>query len=148
MDAKHSSPFDLTGRVAVVTGASSGIGQAIAIALARAGADIAGLSLDEAGATTEAVAAEGRRSLQLVGDVASREQVDELGTATLEAFGRLDVWFNNAARLLRPAVLRDNRGRLAVAARLEPARLRLGVPRRRPRDGGQGRPDRQRDLRG
>ncbi len=100
MDARPSTPFDLTGRVAVVTGASSGIGQAIAIALARAGADVAGMSLDDAGATTEAVAAEGRRSLQLVGDVASREQVDELGTATLEAFGKLDVWFNNAARLL------------------------------------------------
>ena len=51
-----ASPFDLSGRCAVITGASSGIGQAIAIALAAAGADIVGLSLDDGAATQAAIA--------------------------------------------------------------------------------------------
>ena len=93
-------PFDLGGRAAVVTGASRGIGQAIAVALARAGADVAGMSLEEAPATIEAVAAHGRRALMLVGDTASPADVERLADAATAAFGRLDIWVNNAARLL------------------------------------------------
>ncbi len=105
MPAKRESPFDLTGRVAVVTGSSSGIGQAIAVALARAGADIAGLSLEQAAETEAAIAAEGRTSLMLVGSTADSATVDHLAEATIERFGRLDIWVNNAAGLLvRPLV--------------------------------------------
>ncbi len=96
----ETSPFDLTGRCAVVTGASSGIGQAIAIALARAGADVAGLSLEEAPDTVAAVEGHGRRAAMLVGDTSSPADVESLAEAAVEAFGRLDVWVNNAARLL------------------------------------------------
>jgi NAD(P)-dependent dehydrogenase (short-subunit alcohol dehydrogenase family) len=96
----NALPFDLAGRAAVVTGASSGIGQAIAIALARAGADVAGLSLEEAPATIQAVTAHGRRALMLVGDTASPADVERLADAATGAFGRLDIWVNNAARLL------------------------------------------------
>ena len=67
-DTLSPSPFDLTGRCAVITGASSGIGQAIAIALATAGADILGLSLDDGAATQAAVADRGGRSAHIVGD--------------------------------------------------------------------------------
>jgi NAD(P)-dependent dehydrogenase (short-subunit alcohol dehydrogenase family) len=95
-----AGPFDLHGRAAVVTGASRGIGQAIAIALARAGADIAGLSLEEAPATIEAVTGHGRRALMLVGDTASTADVERLADAATGAFGRIDIWVNNAARLL------------------------------------------------
>jgi NAD(P)-dependent dehydrogenase (short-subunit alcohol dehydrogenase family) len=95
-----TSPFDLTGRCAVVTGASSGIGQAIAVALARAGADVAGMSLDETPETVAAVERHGRRALMLVGDTGSTADVDRLADAAVKTFGRLDVWVNNAAGLL------------------------------------------------
>ena len=94
------SPFDLTGRRAVVTGASRGIGQAIAIALARAGADVAGLSLDPAPETEEAVRSYGRNVLMMVGDTGDSTAVDAAATAIVERFGGIDIWVNNAARLL------------------------------------------------
>ncbi len=95
-----SSPFDLTGRRAVVTGASRGIGQAIAVALARAGADVAGLSLDPAPETEEAVRSYGRDVLMLVGDTGDSTAVDTAAAAVVERFGGIDIWVNNAARLL------------------------------------------------
>ena len=94
------SPFDLTGRRAVVTGASRGIGQAIAVALARAGADVAGLSLDPATETEEAVRGYGRDALMMVGDTGDSTAVDAATTAIVERFGGIDIWVNNAARLL------------------------------------------------
>lgn len=98
-----SSPFDLTGRAAVVTGASSGIGQAIAIALAEAGADIVGLSLDDGAATAAAVSQRDRRSVQLVGDTSVPADHELAAGTAIETFGRLDIWVNNAARpLVKP----------------------------------------------
>jgi NAD(P)-dependent dehydrogenase (short-subunit alcohol dehydrogenase family) len=99
-DATTPSPFSLAGRRAVVTGASSGIGQAIAAALARAGADVAGMSLEEAPETDAAVRAAGRDSLMLVGDTGSAADVERLARETVERFGGLDIWVNNAARIL------------------------------------------------
>jgi NAD(P)-dependent dehydrogenase (short-subunit alcohol dehydrogenase family) len=96
----ESSPFDLTGRTAVVTGASSGIGQAIAIALVRAGADVVGLSLDDGTETTAAIAERGGRSVQLVGDTRVPADVERAADAAVDGFGRLDIWVNNAARML------------------------------------------------
>jgi 3-oxoacyl-[acyl-carrier protein] reductase len=89
----------------VVTGASSGIGQAVAVALARAGADVAGMSLDEAPETVALVRAEGRDTIQLVGDTGDVEAVEGLAQAAVERWGSFDVWVNNAARLfVRPLV--------------------------------------------
>ncbi len=97
------SPFELTGRCAVVTGASSGIGQAIAFALATAGADVVGLSLDDGAETAAGIAEHGRRSLQLTGDTSVPADSERVADAALAHFGRLDVWVNNAARpLVRP----------------------------------------------
>lgn len=98
--ASDRQPFDLTDRRAVVTGASRGIGQAIAVALARAGADVAGISIDEAPETTALVEREGRTALMLVGDTGSSEAVDELAAEAADRLGGIDIWVNNAARLL------------------------------------------------
>jgi len=95
-----SSPFDLTGRRAVVTGASRGIGQAIAIALARAGADVAGLSLEPAPETEQAIRGHERDALMMVGDTGDPEAVDAAAATVVERFGGIDIWVNNAARLL------------------------------------------------
>jgi NAD(P)-dependent dehydrogenase (short-subunit alcohol dehydrogenase family) len=95
-----TSPYDLSGRVAVVTGASSGIGQAIAIALARAGADVVGMSLDDGTETDQELRSLGRRSLQLTGDTGVAADVEGLAEAAVRELGRLDIWVNNAAQLL------------------------------------------------
>jgi NAD(P)-dependent dehydrogenase (short-subunit alcohol dehydrogenase family) len=94
------APFDLAGRSAVVTGTSTGIGAAIAVALARAGADVAGIALEEATETTAAIEEAGRRAVMLVGSTGDRVTVEALAETALDSFGRIDIWVNNAARLL------------------------------------------------
>lgn len=84
----------------MVTGASSGIGQAIAVALACAGADVAGIALEPADETGERVRAHGRSALMLVGDTGRREDIDRLAVETCAQLGGIDIWVNNAARLL------------------------------------------------
>jgi NAD(P)-dependent dehydrogenase (short-subunit alcohol dehydrogenase family) len=95
-----TSRFELRGRRAVVTGASRGIGQAIAVALAEAGADVAGMSLEEAPETERAIRAIGREAVMLVGDTGDREEVERLAAETRRQLGGIDVWVNNAARLM------------------------------------------------
>lgn len=91
-------PFDLTGRVAYVTGAASGIGLATARALARAGAFVLLTDLDrEAGeAAAAALVGEGLRAAFRVHDVTDRGQAREVVAHLMEAYGRLDVAVHNA----------------------------------------------------
>ncbi len=92
------SLFDLSGKRALVTGGAVGIGRGCAVALARAGADVAILDLDtNAGPkTAEEIRATGRNSLFLSCDVTQREQVQDAVQKVVEEFGRLDIAVNNA----------------------------------------------------
>ena len=95
----------LHGTRAVVTGAATGIGAAIAVALARAGADVAFLDLADGSETEAAIRAEGREPLAVRGDAGEAAAHDELAAATVERFGGIDIWVNNAAKLLvKPVV--------------------------------------------
>jgi 2-deoxy-D-gluconate 3-dehydrogenase len=98
--------FKLDDKVALVTGASRGLGQAIAVALAEAGAGVAchgnTRSADE---TCNAISKLNRKTLSLVGDLARSEIPRELVESTLKQFGRLDILVNNAGTIRRaPAV--------------------------------------------
>ena len=98
-----SDVYSLEGKVAVVTGVSSGIGQAIAVALAREGANVAGDYLSNAQGAAETarlVEEQGREVLIIQGDTGVEGHVQELADRTVERWGRLDIWVNNAARLM------------------------------------------------
>ena len=90
----------LEGKKALITGADSGIGRAVAIAFAREGADVAISYLSEhedAEDVRRVIEADGRQCLLLPGDIASPEHCRDLVAKTVEAFGTLDVLVNNAA---------------------------------------------------
>jgi NAD(P)-dependent dehydrogenase (short-subunit alcohol dehydrogenase family) len=91
-------PRDYEGRSVVVTGAGAGIGRAIALRLARGGARVACVDIDDATVTTVAkeIEAEGGTALALQGDVSSEEAVVRVVDASAEAFGGIDVLVNNA----------------------------------------------------
>ncbi|HZQ07806.1 MAG TPA: SDR family oxidoreductase [Anaerolineae bacterium] len=92
----------LKGQVAIVTGASRGIGRAIALALAHAGADVAIGSRDTA--ALQAVAREleraGAKTLVMTIDAHERDQIEALVAKTFETFGRLDILVNNAGTII------------------------------------------------
>jgi len=95
--------LDLVGPAAVVTGVSSGIGRAIALGLAAAGANVAGIYVgDEAAAdrVRAEIAAAGREAHIVRGDAGDPATHDDLATHVVERWGSLDIWVNNAARLL------------------------------------------------
>ncbi len=91
--------FDLTGRVALVTGGNKGLGKAMARGLAQAGADIviASRHEDELRATLDEIVAEtGRKGISVVTDVSNRDDVKTLARTAIERMGRVDILINNA----------------------------------------------------
>ncbi|MBW8747352.1 MAG: glucose 1-dehydrogenase [Acidobacteriaceae bacterium] len=99
--------FDLTGKTAVVVGGTSGIGLAMSLGLAEAGADVVASSrrqeqVDEVAAKVEAL---GRRSLRVPTDVNDRATLQTLADKTLEAFGKVDILINCAGKIKREPTL-------------------------------------------
>ena len=98
--------FSLEGKAALVTGANTGIGQAIAVALAGAGADVAVAGRSEPAETLALIAATGRKAVAIGADLSSIEPVERIVTESIAAFGRIDVLVNNAGIIRRDDLLR------------------------------------------
>jgi 2-dehydro-3-deoxy-D-gluconate 5-dehydrogenase len=98
--------FKLEGKVALVTGASAGLGAAVAIALAEAGADVACHGNSRTPETTvRKVEGNGHRAISVLGDLGVKETPQRLVEETLDRLGRIDILINNAGTIRRaPAV--------------------------------------------
>ena len=99
------SVFDLSGHTALVTGANTGLGQAIAIALARAGADIVAVSRRDASETRDAIAAAGRKCWHVAAELDGARGVTELVAAARAHAPTLDILVNNAGTIRRADAL-------------------------------------------
>ena len=97
----RSHPFDLTGKVAVVTGANTGIGQGIAVALAKAGADIALVARSDASETARLIEEAGSRAIVVEADLSSTQPCQRIVEETVSALGSLDILVNNAGIIRR-----------------------------------------------
>jgi NAD(P)-dependent dehydrogenase (short-subunit alcohol dehydrogenase family) len=103
----NSHLFNLEGKIAVVTGGTSGIGRALSLGLAEAGADVVATArrpqqVDDAAAEIESL---GRQTLRLASDVCDRASLDKLLAATLDKFGKVDILINCAGRIKRTPTL-------------------------------------------
>jgi 2-dehydro-3-deoxy-D-gluconate 5-dehydrogenase len=96
-----ANSFDLSGRVALVTGANTGIGQGIALALAEAGADLAVVGHIHPGDTIEKAHALGRRTANIEANLLSVEPVTRIVEETVSQLGGLDILVNNAGIIRR-----------------------------------------------
>lgn len=97
------APFDLTGRVAVVIGGTSGIGRAIAHGLAEAGADVVptSRSLEHVEAAAREIQERGRRTLSVASDVSDRASLQGVLDRCLTSFDKVDILVNSAGRTKR-----------------------------------------------
>jgi NAD(P)-dependent dehydrogenase (short-subunit alcohol dehydrogenase family) len=95
--------LDLTGRVAVIIGGTAGIGRALSLGLAEAGADVVATSRrkEQVEETAKAIEAVGRKSLRLASDVTQKESLENVRNAALKALGKIDILINCAGRIKR-----------------------------------------------
>ena len=109
-EPRYNGSDRLKGKVALVTGADSGIGRAVAALFAREGADIAILYLcehDDAAKTKEIVEKEGRKAITIAGDIGDKDFCDRAAEQTVKEFGRLDILVNNAGEQHPDKDIRD-----------------------------------------
>lgn len=99
--------FQLEGKTAIVTGAGRGIGRALAIGLAEAGADVAVLArtASDVGEVSEQIVSLGRKAYPILTDVTSREAVTEAAEAVMKQAGKIDILINNAGMNIRTPAL-------------------------------------------
>jgi 2-deoxy-D-gluconate 3-dehydrogenase len=93
--------FNLSGKVAIVTGSSTGLGEGMAYGLAEAGADIVGVYNNDLPENQKKIEALGRRFLGIQADLSNISLVADIIGKTVEAFGRLDILVNNAGIIIR-----------------------------------------------
>jgi len=98
--------FRLDGKVAIVTGSARGLGQAMAVALAEAGADVALVDLLDMADTQQQIKKLGRRCITITADLSKKDSVDGIVTQTVRQLGGIDILFNNAG-IIRRAQLVD-----------------------------------------
>lgn len=101
------APLDLTGKVAVVIGGTSGIGRAIAHGLADAGADVVATSrrAEQVEAAAKEIEDRGRRTLRITSDVSDKSSLEKMRDQTIAEFGKVDILVNCAGRTKRAATI-------------------------------------------
>jgi 2-deoxy-D-gluconate 3-dehydrogenase len=100
-----TNPFDLFGKTAIVTGANTGIGQGIAIALAQAGADIVAVARGDVAETEAKVRAAGRALLHVPADLGTTAPIADIVAQAAARFGKIDILVNNAGTIRRADAL-------------------------------------------
>lgn len=93
--------FSLVGKTAIVTGISRGLGKGMVLGLAKAGADIVGISVSNMQDTKEAVEQLGRKFYAIPADMSSSEEVERAANEAIESVGRIDILVNNAGIIRR-----------------------------------------------
>ena len=97
--------FDLTGKVAIVTGCDTGLGQGMTLALAQAGCDIVGVNRKIPQQTAEQVLALGRRFTAIQADLSRQDAIADIVAKAVSAMGRVDILVNNAGTIRRADAL-------------------------------------------
>lgn len=97
--------FALTGKVALVTGCNTGLGQGMAVGLAQAGCDIIGVNIAEPLETRQQIEALGRRFVNIAADLSRYENLQNVADEAAAVFGRIDVLVNNAGIIRRQDAL-------------------------------------------
>ena len=101
MNKNLENLFDLTGKVAIVTGATRGLGKAMAIALAKAGCNVVGIGQSSLDSTKEEIEKIGKKFLGINADLSKLDRIDEIVEKTINEFGRVDILVNNAGIIRR-----------------------------------------------